>query len=154
MADMGILTDTMRRAVEQQRCGRVASRAPDGARQDAEQAWLAVWDDVTLAFADMGTAPTVRNLIESPPVEITVVDPESGAGFRFAGTSRVLLSGPTFDRMRSFYSARGLHAAFEHVVFVRVDRVVPVGAGVESDEAAGDGGLVRSRPDRGLDQKP
>jgi predicted pyridoxine 5'-phosphate oxidase superfamily flavin-nucleotide-binding protein len=154
MPDMGILTDTMRRAVERQRSGWVTSRAPDGARQEAEQAWLAVWDDATLAFADTGADATVRNLIESPPVEITVVDPENGTGFRFAGTSRVLLSGPTFERMRSFYSERGLHAALEHVVFVNVDRVDRVGAGVESDEAAGDGGLVRSRSDRDLDQKP
>jgi predicted pyridoxine 5'-phosphate oxidase superfamily flavin-nucleotide-binding protein len=128
----------MRRTVERQRSGRVASGAADGTRQEAAHDWLAVWDDTTLAFADVGATATVRNLIESPPVEVTVVDPDTGRGFRFAGTARVLLSGPTFDRVRAFYSARGLHAAFEHVVFVAVESVAPAAAGApESDEAAG-----------------
>ena len=153
---VGILTDTMRHTVEQRRCGRVVSRTPDGVRQEANHDWLAVWDDTTLAFPDTGAAPTVRNLIESPAVEVTVVDPGAGAGFRFAGTSHVLISGPLFDRLRSFYATRGLHTGFEHVVFVAVDRVTPVaGAGApESDEAACNGGLVRSESTREVNQNP
>jgi hypothetical protein len=76
--------------------------------------------------------------VEVPAVDVTVVDPETGAGYRFIGTARVLLSGPTFDRLRELFAARGLHAEFEHVVFVDVADVVAVPLdGGESDEAAG-----------------
>jgi len=129
------LDDAMRGAVERQGSGRVVSRAPDGGREEAQHSWLAVWDAATLAFADVGAAQTVRNLVESPDVEVVVTDPETGAGFRFAGAARVLLSGPTFDRMRAFFTARGLASAFEHVVFVDVQDVVTVASG------GADGGL-------------
>ena len=133
-----VLTQSMRRAVDRLGSGRVVSRTPRGARQDVVHDWLAVWDDATLAFVDASAstgggagalAATVRNLVESPPVAVVVHDPDAGVEFQFRGTARVLLSGPTFDRVRAFYSARGLHATFEHVVFVDVAECISGEAG-------------------------
>jgi len=119
---MGILTDAMKRCIERQRLGFVASASPSGVPNLSPKGSLAVWDDDTLVFADTRSPATVRNLVENPAVEINVVDPLSRAGWRFKGHARVLVSGPTWERVRAFYAERGLHRPFEHVVFVRVER--------------------------------
>jgi predicted pyridoxine 5'-phosphate oxidase superfamily flavin-nucleotide-binding protein len=123
---MPVLDDDMKRCVERQRLGFVASVSPDGTPNLSPKDTLAVWDEDTLVFADIRSPATVRNLIENPAVEVNVVDPESHRGFRFRGRARVLLSGPTFDRVRDFYRARGMHRPFEHVVFVGIEHAAAV----------------------------
>jgi hypothetical protein len=117
--------ETVRDFVERQRLGFVATVRPDGTPDLAPQGTLAIWDDETLVFADLAAHDTVRHLLENPACTIGVVDPIARQGYRFQGSARLLLSGPTFDRLLDFYRSRGVHEAIHHMVLVQVQRSDP-----------------------------
>ena len=121
------LSAAMRTFVNQQRLGVVASVRPAGTPRVSATATLAVWNPGTLVFTASTTRGLVADLLENPAVEVAVVDPLRRLGWRFGGTARLLLSGPTFDRLLAFYRRRGLVAAVEHMVLVQVERIEPLG---------------------------
>lgn len=116
----------MRALVNRQRLGFVASVGIDGAPHVAAQGSLAVWAHDTLVFADVVSGGTVRNLLENPATEVAVVDPLERRGWRFRGSARLLLSGPTFDRLQRFYRRRGVVTAVQHMVLIQVERIEPL----------------------------
>jgi predicted pyridoxine 5'-phosphate oxidase superfamily flavin-nucleotide-binding protein len=120
------LTRAMRSLVDRQRLGFVATVCPDGSPHLSPQGTLAVWSDTTLVFADVASRVTVRNLLENPACEIGVVDPWIRKGYRFRGRARLLLLGPTFDRLLDFYRRRQVDVAVRHMVLVDVEEVEPV----------------------------
>src|SRR6516162_2703676 len=87
-AGMGILTNDMRRVVEEQQLGFVATVCPDGTPNLSPKGTTAVWDDDHLIFADVCSPPTIANLRHNPAIEINVVDTLSRKGFRFKGWPR------------------------------------------------------------------
>jgi predicted pyridoxine 5'-phosphate oxidase superfamily flavin-nucleotide-binding protein len=119
---MGVLTDDMKRVVEEQQLGFVATVRPDGSPNLSPKGTTAVWDDDHLVFADICSPDTVANLASNPAIEINVVDPLSRKGYRFKGTARVFGEGPDYKAGLAFYSARGSTSAKAHIVLVRVER--------------------------------
>jgi uncharacterized protein len=118
---MGILTDDMRRVVEEQRLGFVATVCPDGTPNVSPKGTTAVWDDNHLVFADIRSPRTVTNLRANPAVEINVVDPLVRKGYRFKGTAEVLSEGPRFEEIVAFFRQRGSQSPIRAVVLVRVE---------------------------------
>jgi hypothetical protein len=116
----------MRKLVNRQRLGFVASVRSDGTPRVSAHGTLAAWDEETLVFAAIAARGTVADLLERPAVEVAVVDPVRRKGWRFGGTARLLLSGPTFDRLTAFYRKRGVSAEVHHMVLIRVQRVEPL----------------------------
>lgn len=90
---MGILTEDMRRVVQEQRLGCAATVCPDGTPNLSPKGTTAVWDDGHLVFADIRSPRTVANLRQNPAIEINVVDPVSRKGYRFKGNATVLTRG-------------------------------------------------------------
>ena len=84
---MGVITDDMRRVVEEQQLGFVATVCPDGTPNLSPKGTTAVCDDDHLVFADIHSPRTVANLRANPAVEINVVDPLTRKGFRFKGAA-------------------------------------------------------------------
>ena len=123
---MGILTADMKRLVDRQRLGFVATVCADGTPNLSPKGTTAVWDDDHLVFADIHSPGTVANLRLKPAVEINVVDQVSRKGFRFKGVARVLGDGVLFEQVLAFFRQRGVASRIEHVVVVRVERVLPV----------------------------
>jgi predicted pyridoxine 5'-phosphate oxidase superfamily flavin-nucleotide-binding protein len=121
-----LLTTAMRRAIEQAAWGLVATVRPVGTPKLALVSNLAVWDDDGLVFPEIAAPDMIRDLLEHPAIAITVIDAASQQGFHFEGTARLLLSGPTFDRLSAFYTGRGLTQPAEHMVLVRLSRATPV----------------------------
>jgi predicted pyridoxine 5'-phosphate oxidase superfamily flavin-nucleotide-binding protein len=119
---MGVLTDDMKRVVEQQQLGFVASVCPDGAPNLSPKGTTAVWDDDHLVFADICSPNTIANLRANPAVEINVVDPLVRRGYRFKGTARVFNQGPDYEAGLEFYRQRGSISAKAHIVLVTVER--------------------------------
>ena len=103
---MGILTDDMRRVIEEQRLGFIATVCPDGTPNLSPNGTTTVWDDDHLVFADICSPNTVENLHHNPAAEINVVDPTARVGYRFKGTATVLTDGPRFEAILGFYRAR------------------------------------------------
>ncbi len=121
-----ILNADVRRIVDEQRLGFVATVNPDGTPNLSPKGSIRVWDDDCLLFGDIRSPVTVRNLENNPAIEINVVDPISRKGYRFRGTAEILRTGPTYDRAAAFLKESGVSGAFGAVVSVRVEVVSPV----------------------------
>jgi predicted pyridoxine 5'-phosphate oxidase superfamily flavin-nucleotide-binding protein len=143
---MGLIPADMKRVVEEQRLGFVATVYPDGTPNLSPKGTTAVWDDDHLVFANIRSPGTLANLRQNPNVEVNVVDPFVRKGYRFKGVASVLESGPIYDKVIAFYKERGAANVIREVVMVRVHRAQPM------DSPAYDLGLteaeVRARWDR------
>jgi uncharacterized protein len=95
----------MQRIVEQQRLGFVATVAPDGTPNVSPKGTFIVVDSATIAFGEIRSPATIRNLRANPHLQVNFVDPIVRKGYRFAGTALVLERGSAayaalFDRER------------------------------------------------------
>jgi predicted pyridoxine 5'-phosphate oxidase superfamily flavin-nucleotide-binding protein len=132
----------MKRVVEQQRLGFVATVSPDGTPSLSPKGTVSVLDDDHLVFADICSPGTVANLRKNPSIEVNVVDPFVRKGYRFKGRAEVVETGAEFERLVAFFSSRGLSDAprrIRTIVVVRVDQARPLispGYEHETDEAA------------------
>src|SRR5262245_31994170 len=84
-----MITPDMRRIVEEQRLGFVATVNADGTPNVSPKATFVVLDDATIGFGDIRSPGTIRNLKSKPAVEVNFVDPFVRKGYRFAGTADV-----------------------------------------------------------------
>jgi len=82
---MGILTDDMKRLVEEQRLGFCATVCADGSPNLSPKGSTRVWDDDHLFFADICSPQTTANVRAGSLVEVNVVDPFVRKGYRFKG---------------------------------------------------------------------
>ena len=143
---MGVLTADMKRVVEQQRLGFVATVCPDGTPNLSPKGTTAVWDDDHLIFANIRSPGTLANLRQNVTVEVNVVDPFVRKGYRFKGVASILESGPLYDKVLSFYRERGSQFAIREIVMIQVQTAQPI------DSPAYDLGLteeeVRDRMER------
>ena len=80
---MGILTDDMRRMVDEQQLGFIATVCPDGTPNLSAKGTTAAWDDEHLVFADICSPGTIANLRHNAVLEINVVDSLLRKGYRF-----------------------------------------------------------------------
>jgi uncharacterized protein len=123
----GLLTADMKRVVEEQRLGFVATVCPDGTPNLSPKGTTAVWDDDHLVFANIRSPGTLANVRQNANVEVNVVDPFLRKGYRFKGVASILESGALYDTAIAFYKARGSRvSAFREVVLVRVQKAQPI----------------------------
>jgi predicted O-methyltransferase YrrM/predicted pyridoxine 5'-phosphate oxidase superfamily flavin-nucleotide-binding protein len=124
---MGLLTADMKRVVEEQRLGFVATVCPDGTPNLSPKGTTAVWDDDHLVFANICSPGTLANLRQNANVEVNVVDPFVRKGYRFKGVASVLESGALYDKAITFYKERGSRVStIREVVLVRVQSAQPI----------------------------
>jgi predicted pyridoxine 5'-phosphate oxidase superfamily flavin-nucleotide-binding protein len=129
--DMSILTDDMKRLVQEQRLGFVATVCPDGTPNLSPKGTTTVWDDDHLVFAHRYSPNTVANLRHNPAIEINVVDVVTRKGYRFKGTGEVLTEGPVYERVMAMYRGEGSHDPLRDpdrrvkaLVLVKVERAL------------------------------
>ena len=129
---MGILTDDMKRVVEEQRLGYIATVCPDGSPNLSPKATMRVWDDDHLVFADIASPGTVAKIRQNPAVEINIVDPLIRKGYRFKGTAEILPPGSRFDAVMEKYDGSGngnqsrVTSLIRSFVMVKVQRALPI----------------------------
>jgi len=123
---MGLLTPDMKRVVEEQRLGFVATVCPDGTPNLSPKGTTAVWDDDHLIFANIRSPGTLANLRQNANVEVNVVDPFVRKGYRFKGVASILESGPLYDKLLAFYRERGSQSAIREIVMIRVQTAQPI----------------------------
>lgn len=118
---MGLLTEDMKRVVEEQRLGFVATVSPDGTPNLSPKGTTAIWDDDHLVFANIRSPGTIANLRQNAHVEVNVVDPFLRKGYRFKGVATIIESGSLYESLIAFYERRGSRvSAIREVVLVRV----------------------------------
>jgi len=123
---MGILTDDMRRVLDEQQLGFIATVTPDGKPNLSPKGTTTAWDEDHLVFADICSPNTIANLRSNPAIEINVVDPIVRKGYRFKGVAVVLQSGSQFEEIERFYRKRGSQNPFQHIVLVKVESADPL----------------------------
>ena len=128
---MGILTDDMKRVVQQQRMGFMATVCPDGSPNLSPKGTATIWDDNHLVFADLGSPVTIENLGHNPACEINVLDTFLRKGYRFKGTAEILTCGDLFDEIEDAFTTgshgirrSGLPA--KRYVLITVNKAAPV----------------------------
>src|SRR5882724_7239829 len=133
----------MKRVVEEQRLGFVATVCPDGTPNLSPKGTTAVWDDDHLVFANIRSPGILANLQQNANVEVNVVDPLLRKGYRFKGVAAVLASGALYAKAIAFYKERGSRvSAIREVVLVRVHSAQPIESpaydlGLTEDEVRG-----------------
>lgn len=125
-ANVGILTDDMKRMLKEQQLGFIATVCPDGTPNLSPKGTTAVWDDEHLIFADVCSPNTIANLRQNPVLEINVVDMLLRKGYRFKGVATIVSEGPQFEELLDFYRSRGSTSVKHHIVLVKVERADPL----------------------------
>ena len=126
MDETNMLTPDMKRVIEEQRLGFVATAAPDGTPNVSPKGTFVVLDDRTIAFAEIRSPATMRNLRANPHVEVNVVDVFTRSGYRFSGVASVVERGDAaFDallrKVRSTLASR-----VRAIVTISLTRALPL----------------------------
>src|SRR5215475_8385220 len=121
-----MLTADMKRLVGDYPLGFVATVSPDGTPNLSPKATFTVIDDRSLAFADIRSPQTIRNLKANPRLEVNFVDPFVRKGYRFSGTARLVNRGEAgfdsiLEKLRSAFASR-----VRTVVMVTVENATPL----------------------------
>ena len=106
--------------------GYVATVSKDGLPNLSPKGTIIGWDENTLAFADIRSPDTMRNLQSNPNVEINAIDPLSRRGYLFSGRAKILNRGQQYDKILSFYRDRGIKSPINSIVLVDVSSVSKV----------------------------
>jgi len=121
-----MLTADMKRIIEEQRLGFVATAGLDGTPNVSPKGTFAVLDDRTIAFGEIRSPATVRNLRANPRIEVNFVDVFVRKGYRFAGMATVVERGETgfeilLPRLRSNLAPR-----IRAIVTIAVTKALPL----------------------------
>jgi len=123
---MAKLTEEMKRVVEEQRLGFMATVCADGTPNLSPKGLTFVLDDEHLVIGDVRSPATIANLTTRPTAEINVVDPIARKGFRFKGACSVYTEGTEFGELVAFLRSKGAKSRIRSVMVMTVDRVRPL----------------------------
>ena len=123
---MRLLTQDIKDFVKQAKLGFVATICPDGTPNLSPKGTTTVGDDDHLVFADIHSPGTIDNLLVNPSIEINIVDVFTRKGYRSKGIGKVLSEGPLFEEVISFYKDAGSKYKVNHIVLIKMKRVIPL----------------------------
>lgn len=139
-----MLTSDMKRIVAEQPLGYVATAAADGTPNVSPKGTFFVVDDTTIAFAEIRSPATVRNLQANSRVEVNFVDPFVRKGYRFAGTATILQRGESrFDELLKL-SGTSLAPRVRAIVVISVAKALPLLSPAYDDGTATEDAIRRS----------
>jgi predicted pyridoxine 5'-phosphate oxidase superfamily flavin-nucleotide-binding protein len=124
--DRDILTPDMKRVIEEQRLGFVATVSPDGSPNVAPKGTFVVLDDRTIAFGEIRSPGTIRNLKANPRIEVNFVDVFERKGYRFAGIATVVERGQADFEMLLPTLRSALAHRIRAIVTISVTRALPL----------------------------
>jgi uncharacterized protein len=128
-----MLAPDMKRIIEEQRLGFVATTAPDGTPNVSPKGTFVVVDEVTIAFGEIRSPGTIRNLRADPRIEVNFVDPFVRKGYRFAGTAIVVeRGGRTFASLLGHFRG-ALAPRIRAIVTITVTKALPLTSPVYDD---------------------
>jgi uncharacterized protein len=128
-----MLTADMKRIIEEQRLGFVATAAPDGTPNVSPKGTFIVLDDETIAFGEIRSPGTLRNLRANPRIEVNFVDPFVRKGYRFAGTAVVVERGNgAFDALLGHFRG-ALASRMRAIVTITVTKALHLTSPVYDD---------------------
>ena len=134
-----MITQEIKNFLNLQKLGYVATSTSDGKPNISPKGTIIGWDSQTLAFADIRSPDTMKNLKENPRVEINVIDPLLRKGFLFEGQARIIEDGTLYDEILNHYRENGIQSPINSIVLVDVSSISDVTSplydmGISEDE--------------------
>ena len=121
------LTEDMKRVIAEQRLGFVATTNADGTPNLSPKATFVVLDDETIAFAEIRSPNTIRNIGRGSAVEVNFIDPFLRKGCRIKGRAEIAERGSAaYESLIGHFGASDLLAMIGAVVTIRVERAMPL----------------------------
>jgi predicted pyridoxine 5'-phosphate oxidase superfamily flavin-nucleotide-binding protein len=110
----------------------VATASHDGVPNVTPKGSLKLVDEHHVAFADLFSLKTQKNLQENSNVAVTVVDKATAKGYQLKGRAEIVTSGPLFEETSNALKETGLppvHCVVKIVVDAVFDQSVGPDAG-------------------------
>ena len=121
-----MITQEIKDFLDLHKLGYVATVDPDGKPNISPKGTIIGWTSNVLAFADIRSPDTIKNLESNPHVEINVIDPLLRKGFLFKGKARILKDSSLHDEILSHYRSKGIKSPINSIVLVDVSHVSEV----------------------------
>ena len=134
-----MITSEIKNFLNIQKLGYVATVSSDGLPNISPKGTIIAWSSEILAFADIRSPDTVKNLQNNPNVEINVIDPLLRKGYLFKGVARLINSGLQYDEILQYYRDNGITSPINAIILVDVSYVSDVTSplydmGISEDE--------------------
>ena len=121
-----MITSEIKNFLNIQKLGYVATVSSDGLPNISPKGTIIAWSSEILAFADIRSPDTVKNLQNDPNVEINVIDPLLRKGYLFKGVARLINSGLQYDEILQYYRDNGITSPINAIILVDVSCVSDV----------------------------
>lgn len=121
-----MLTDKIESFLKRQKLGFVATVSDNNTPNLSPKGTIIVWDSNTLAFADIRSPDTIKNLKANPNLEINVIDPILRKGFLFKGKAKILADGDLYKKILNHYKTNGVKSPIGYIVLVHVSDIEEV----------------------------
>jgi hypothetical protein len=113
------------------RPGWVATASKDGMPNVAIKGSLRVLDDENLAFADLFSLKSRKNLEENPLVAVMVADMESHKGYILKGKAELISEGALYEQTAKVIAEKGMPSP-KYVVKIPVDSIFDQSVGPDA----------------------
>ena len=121
-----MITSEIKNFLKVQKLGYVATVSFDGLPNISPKGTIIAWSSEVLAFADIRSPDTVKNLQNNPNVEINVIDPLLRKGYLFKGVAKLINSGLQYDEILQYYRDNGITSPINAIILVDVSCVSDV----------------------------
>ena len=121
-----MITQEIKDFLNLQKLGYVATVSSDGKPNISPKGTIIGWTSKTLAFANIRSPDTIKNLQDNPNVEINVIDPLLRKGYLFRGIAKTIENGDTFEAILNYYRINGIKSPINSIVLVDVSNVSEV----------------------------
>jgi predicted pyridoxine 5'-phosphate oxidase superfamily flavin-nucleotide-binding protein len=120
------ISPSIQKFLNDQKLGYVATVSADGIPNLSPKGTIIAWDDGALAFADIRSPNTIKNLEKNPNLEINVIDPLLRKGFRIKGKASIIQNGKTYEAILNHYKEKGIKSPIGAIVLVEPGEILEV----------------------------
>ena len=121
-----MITQEIKDFLDLQKLGYVATVTIDGKPNISPKGTIIGWTSEVLAFADIRSPDTMKNLQSNPNVEINVIDPLLRKGYLFKGQSRIIKAGSLYNEILNHYKKNGIKSSINSIVLVDISDISEV----------------------------
>ena len=121
-----MITSEIKNFLKVQKLGYVATVSFDGLPNISPKGTIIAWSSEVLAFADIRSPDTVKNLQNNPNVEINVIDPLLRKGYLFKGVAKLINSGLQYDEILQYYRDNGITSPINAIILVDISEISDV----------------------------
>lgn len=130
-----MLTPEMQRLIGEQPLGFLATVTPDGKPSVSPKGTFTVLDDATIAFGEIRSPGTIRNLQGNPAIDVNFVDPFTRKGCRVSGVATIVTRGADdFDELLARLNT-ALAQRIRAIVVIAVTKALPLSSPSYDDGA-------------------